>query len=238
METISSELALAEWRRRAVLLELGLIAYRLEHGKYPLSPSELVGNTLSRVPTDPLALEIRDFRYHPQGLDGWLAPHSRVGQALPPGTPFFWSGALDQVQLFREEGANRVAVEIDEQGEATLWRDLEGRPLYHLNEYGDGSLVLVSVLPLPEGVVDEKRSGRAPEVDGVPVSPWTFGPTGGYGMGRYGGGYGPAPGRPYSFGGYGIAPGGYGGGFAPYGSPEQEGLPPGYDLPPIDSRAR
>lgn len=230
--------AMEEQRQRALLFEMALIAYRLEHGQYPDQPRDLVGDYIRELPDDLFAVQFvggvgareLSFHYHPQGLDGWLY----YGRLIPPGTPLFWSGGISGMHLLIDDQIDRLPLEMDRRGNAVRWQDLEDRPLYHFAEYYDFpeyfETISVHLLPPSEGRGDALPKGRDPENDGVEVMPsiaWSYGSRGyGYGYGR--GIFVPGP---YAARTYGAA--------SSYSSGsesgnELDGLPPGYDLPSIE----
>jgi hypothetical protein len=230
-----------EQRQRALVLELALVAYRLEHGQYPEKLSELAGEYLREVPGDlfaarPTGGEILrgvPFNYHPRGLDGWL--QKQQGGLIPPATPLFWSGGISGTHLLVDDQIKRVPLDFDERGRVVRAQDLAGRPLYRFSEHYDypGTYDTFAIYELPTTEADGSRlrAGRDPRQDGVGVVPhrihdYGFG---GFGSGGYGGGYGYGEGvrAPYR------ADGGYGAAAAYATAVEPEGLPPGYDLPPL-----
>ncbi len=86
------DLAAMETRRRAVRVQMALLAWKTEHGELPKTLRELVGTYLDRLPLDPHSAE--PFRYFPGGLpipitsSRWGASEPEVVEA---GTPFVWS---------------------------------------------------------------------------------------------------------------------------------------------------
>ena len=80
----------AETRRRALLVQLALEAYRLDHGEYPDSLTDLTPDYLEHLPDDPYAN--KPFGYRPRGFD---LPVAYEGYVPPPvyaaGRPLLWS---------------------------------------------------------------------------------------------------------------------------------------------------
>jgi hypothetical protein len=201
-------------QREAVLLQLILLAYRLEHGSYPSVIYEL-DEEVSRVPSDlfwqveeeQLMFGNRPFNYHPDGLDGWLELSDR---RIRPGTPFFWSGGQYNAML-TEIYPDRLQIGSDAAGSVTRWHDLEGPPVYTLTLYGSNRpdpSALVYLLPVSDETGDTQRKGRRPEEDNVGLHRPDFGL------------------NPFSM----IFSRSYVGGLPP----EEQGLPPGYYLPPLE----
>ncbi len=86
----------AETNRRALLVKLALLAYRLDHEEYPEELAELIPEYLEKMPLDPYSG--REFVYHFAGLKYPLVfsivpPRSDVGtiDEIPDNTPLFWS---------------------------------------------------------------------------------------------------------------------------------------------------
>jgi ABC-type transport system involved in multi-copper enzyme maturation permease subunit len=105
------EMAEFELRRRATLLQLSLIGYRLEHGKLPATLSELTDKYLPVVPLDPYSG--RDFLYFPEGVPkaltevdaADLAEAQRRSSEMIPGQPGIWSTGRNLVtQTLRSDG--------------------------------------------------------------------------------------------------------------------------------------
>lgn len=94
----------AETNRRALLIELALLAFRLDHGEYPEELAELVPEYLEKMPLDPYSG--REFVYHSTGVKYPLVlsdvpPRSDVGtiDEIPANTPLFWSVGLSDRRL-------------------------------------------------------------------------------------------------------------------------------------------
>lgn len=107
---------LPETRRRATLIRLALVAWRLEHGQLPDKLDRLAGVYFERVPSDPFTGQ--PFEYFPKGLPyelRWSEPRSNAEQRLAGGTPFLWSAGL-RVRL-----ASAMATV------ASRWRLADGR---------------------------------------------------------------------------------------------------------------
>jgi len=79
----------SQTRQRALLLELALLAYRLDHGEYPDRLSQLAGDYLESVPMDPFSG--KSFHYRPQGLEFPLQHPDDRKVKIPSGTPLLWS---------------------------------------------------------------------------------------------------------------------------------------------------
>lgn len=87
----------AEWidglvQRRAERVRLALIAYRVEHGEYPLDLKQLTPKYLAAAEiVDPYAAE--PFQYRPQGFEKWACRREGVmpRDCHPPHTPLLWS---------------------------------------------------------------------------------------------------------------------------------------------------
>jgi hypothetical protein len=239
---ILHEVVIREQQRRAILVELALLAHRLEHGNYPETLQELAGDFLREVPNDLfgegfMARDVtqdRSIHYHPRGLDGWL--QLPQGGLVPPGTPLFWIGGTSGNQLTVNDQIGRVPLEHDQSGNVVRSQELEGRPLYWLSQYfvspERSDTFSIYLLPVPEDAGGGLRTGRDPREDGVGVVPHRMNANvlGGSGAGGYGDyGYGSGVRVPFrTEGDYGEA--------AAYGTAaESDGLPPGYDLPPLDA---
>jgi hypothetical protein len=133
-----------ETRRRALLVQLALLAYRLDHGEYPETLAELNDGYLPHSTEDdpgpeflpyPLArgkhyyypytdpFAGAEFQYHPQGLAHPLEPYqdSRVAR-IPAGMPFLRS----------VEAGNRQLEEVRNNSNETVIRlrltEFTGRP--------------------------------------------------------------------------------------------------------------
>ncbi|TWU29440.1 hypothetical protein [Bythopirellula polymerisocia] len=92
--------AIAETKRRALLIELALLAYRLDHREYPEKLAELVPEYLAKMQLDPYSGE--DFQYRPEGLKHPLLYHadeSTVLSELPAESPLFWSVGIFDCRL-------------------------------------------------------------------------------------------------------------------------------------------
>jgi hypothetical protein len=72
-------------------LQLALIAYRVDHERYPDNWDALVPDYLPHVPLDPYAGE--PFQYEPHGLPGPLRGQTAAdsNEPVPSNTPIFWS---------------------------------------------------------------------------------------------------------------------------------------------------
>jgi len=84
-------------RQRALLVELALLAYRLDHGEYPERLDQLVGVYLEKLPPDPFSGQ--NFHYRPQGLDYDLDWGHHREKWIPKGTPLLWSVGIRDSQL-------------------------------------------------------------------------------------------------------------------------------------------
>ena len=81
--------------RRALELQLALIAYQLDHGAYPRELAQLVPDYVDRLPHDPFSGEL--FWYRPEGFDvefesdnAWTRSND-PGSRIPVHTPILWS---------------------------------------------------------------------------------------------------------------------------------------------------
>lgn len=104
----------AETNRRALLIELALLAFRLDHGEFPEELAGLVPEYLEKMPLDPYSG--REFVYHSTGLKYPLVlsdvpPRSDVGtiDEIPANTPLFWSVGdfnrrLEETTLYESDG--------------------------------------------------------------------------------------------------------------------------------------
>ncbi len=90
----------SETRRRALLLEIALLAYRLDHEEYPETLDELVPEYLAKMPMDPYSGV--EFEYRVEGLEYPLL-YRKDNQVdwseLPADTPLFWSVGVDKSEL-------------------------------------------------------------------------------------------------------------------------------------------
>jgi hypothetical protein len=80
----------AETRRRATLVQLGLLAYRIDHDEYPQSLDDLKDYWPTMPPwslNDPFSN--KPFHYHAQGLKHTLKLDSH--KSIPEETPLLWS---------------------------------------------------------------------------------------------------------------------------------------------------
>ncbi len=90
---------------RALSVQLALLAYRLDHDKYPDTLAELVPDYLPRMINDPYSG--KPFEYRPEGLDLPLIRSNRfeggILPSIPAGTPLLWSVDLsgNHLQEFR-----------------------------------------------------------------------------------------------------------------------------------------
>jgi hypothetical protein len=107
----ADELAEFEQRRRATLILLALVGYRLEHDKLPATLSELVDVYLPELPLDPYSG--RDFLYFPDGLPraateidaADLAEAQKRSRDMILGQPGIWSTGPNLVtQTLRSDG--------------------------------------------------------------------------------------------------------------------------------------
>lgn len=119
-----------ELRRRACLVRLALLAWRLHHGRLPESLDPLAGSYLTRVPLDPASGQ--PFVYFPQGLTERIVSvdrsHSEEDEwvRVEAGQPFVWSpswrmsvlDASHPVYKYRSAGTTAVtAHEVWARGE-------------------------------------------------------------------------------------------------------------------------
>ncbi|QEG33954.1 hypothetical protein [Bythopirellula goksoeyrii] len=108
------EWARAETNRRALLVQLALLAYRIDHKEYPEELAELIPEYLEKMPLDPYSGS--EFVYHSTGLKyplilGSVPPRSDVGtiDEIPAHTPLFWSvldfdSRLEETTLYESDG--------------------------------------------------------------------------------------------------------------------------------------
>jgi hypothetical protein len=92
-----------ETRRRALLVQLALLAYRLEHEAYPATLDELTPEYLPCHYYDPFAGE--HFGYHPRGL-AWPLVNGKYERdfRIEAGTPLLWSVDVANCQLQETRG--------------------------------------------------------------------------------------------------------------------------------------
>ncbi len=115
----------------ALKTQLALIAFRLDHGKYPSTLAELVPDELTALPVDPFTG--RGFEYRPNGLkypvcDGWVADgylHDDLQDnvLVPPGTPFFWARGPRNLRLVLDWFKERL--DEEDSSDATRRQELE-----------------------------------------------------------------------------------------------------------------
>jgi hypothetical protein len=75
--------------------QLALLAYRVNHGKYPENLSDLVPEYLPFVPIDPYSG--REFEYRPHGLELEIRFYADQNESIAAHTPLVWSiGAAGQ----------------------------------------------------------------------------------------------------------------------------------------------
>jgi hypothetical protein len=97
--------SLIEWtdfvvRQRALLVQLALLAYEIDHGVYPETLDALVPDYMPKLIHDPYSGE--PFEYRPEGFDLPLVNggvDDRSYRVVPPGTPLFWSVDLGNCRL-------------------------------------------------------------------------------------------------------------------------------------------
>jgi hypothetical protein len=95
---IASNWVAEETRRRGLLVQLALIAYKLDHGEYPKTLAELTPGWLAEPIDDPFSGY--PFVYRPEGL-----PHKLLSLQgdevafIAPDTPLIWSVGYDNMQL-------------------------------------------------------------------------------------------------------------------------------------------
>ena len=94
----------AETRRRALVVQLALLAYRIDHEVYPKSLEELTPGYLPAAVLDPFSGEA--FRYRAEGFELPIDRWHREGHRIPAGTPLLWSigNANSQLRERLEEG--------------------------------------------------------------------------------------------------------------------------------------
>jgi hypothetical protein len=84
-----------ETNRRALLVELALIAYKLDQGEYPATLAELTPHYLPGMVTDPYSERL--FGYEPKGLEYDL----KGDVELPSETPLLWSVGIGNMHLMQ-----------------------------------------------------------------------------------------------------------------------------------------
>lgn len=111
------ESSLAEY---AALIEMALVAYRLENDRWPQNLDALRGDYLMEVPHDPFSG--RPFRYYPNGLpplpDGYR-PHPTEGistDRMAEMGPCLASGRPSVLTVHSRTGHNRIRLVLDETG--------------------------------------------------------------------------------------------------------------------------
>ncbi len=91
-----------ETNRRALLVQLALLAYRIDHGQYPDELAALVPDYLPQMINDPYSG--KPFAYHPGGLDlplvlGRYNDANAPPPEIPAETPLFWSVGVENYKL-------------------------------------------------------------------------------------------------------------------------------------------
>ena len=83
-----------ETRRRACLLTLALVRWRLEKGQLPPRLDDLGGQTLHQFGFDPWSGDL--FGYRPEGLP---SPVKFANMEMPPGRPLLWSAGASGARV-------------------------------------------------------------------------------------------------------------------------------------------
>jgi hypothetical protein len=91
-----------ETRRRALLVQLALVAYQLDYGTYPQTLAELTPGWLPAPITDPFSGE--SFVYRPEGIPFNLIVNDF--EVIPPNTPMIWSVGFDNPELVEAQPAD------------------------------------------------------------------------------------------------------------------------------------
>lgn len=115
----------AETQRRGLVLQLALLAYRLDQGEYPDTLAALTPDYFGTVPLDPYSGEW--FVYRPGGFEAPVAHHrSSPRGTIKPGTPVFWSvGSMNFTPNEMLDDRNG----IDPQDESDTNNDLARMPV-------------------------------------------------------------------------------------------------------------
>lgn len=139
-------LAHAEVYRRATLLQVALVLYRLENDRYPPNLAQLAPDYLDSVPLDPFTG--KQFHYLPHGLDEPLRLlHRPRDSRIPARTPFFWSvGAWNADQPSLGETSQTIVDEDDPSREVIERRETVYQLTSRTTEYPDDRYVF----PLPK----------------------------------------------------------------------------------------
>jgi len=101
----------AETRRRALLVQLALLAYRLDHGEYPETLALLTPDYLPDAVLDPFSGEV--FRYRAEGFELPITwDNGSRGEEIPAGTPLLWSvgNANSELQEQQEQESGRTVL--------------------------------------------------------------------------------------------------------------------------------
>ena len=95
----------AETRRRALLVQLALLAYRLDHEKYPETLAQLTPDYLPEAVLDPFSGE--NFRYSAQGYELPITRFYTYQEEIPAGTPLLWGVGSGNSKLREEQEQER-----------------------------------------------------------------------------------------------------------------------------------
>lgn len=114
----AKDLVWFETRRRATIIQLALVAYRIDHGSLPKSLDELVGPYLHELPADPYLGY--PFRYFPNGMPAANLEWDRQSKKalaesrpafyetlaqIKPGAAGIWSSGPDLIGDFSQANA-------------------------------------------------------------------------------------------------------------------------------------
>ncbi|MCH7751256.1 MAG: hypothetical protein IH898_03755 [Planctomycetes bacterium] len=95
-----------ETRRRALLVQLALLAYRLDHGEYPETLAQLTPDYLPEAVLDPFSGE--NFRYRAEGFELPITrKYHYQDEEIPAGTPLLWSVGNANSELREEQEQER-----------------------------------------------------------------------------------------------------------------------------------
>lgn len=136
-----------ETSRRAVLIKIALVMFRLDHGEYPANLTELVPDYLDHELLDPYSMQ--PFHYELGGLDFPLVVSYGRGGEIERGTPLFWSVGPYNARLIQSErdASNRDETDLG----AERVEDI--KPYYHLeydNVWVGGYHSTDLIFPLPK----------------------------------------------------------------------------------------
>ncbi|MDZ4658997.1 MAG: hypothetical protein SH868_15580 [Bythopirellula sp.] len=152
-----------ETYRRALLVQLALMAYQLDHGHYPETLAELTPNYLPEYIQDPFS--DNGFEYRPQGLEYKLIG---IGpKEISADTPMIWSVGQGNVQLKQntpEEMFLRFRHPSSPATDAVSIPDDQFSPNYELRNTEIGTNARY-VFPLPKIETPTAEESSVEEVD-------------------------------------------------------------------------